>query len=320
MAIDPQHLPMPVETRRERRALDFALPSHPDNQDLGWGIQDNSEFAPEDVYDPWARLPLPPPSGKHDAGAQAAAWPTVKPLSLILGTVATDKPQAERERRNGFVRQHIARKLRRRRRDLQEAQRSFILPILPLRDPGPVYKFAMKLSNTPLTRYETLTSLTILPDDPSANKRSAELPGTIYGMSILHRSHVSVPIQNLRLRSRYMVSVYVLFNRYKGRELTKSGAPKTAVDFALVLLGSYRRLDLASLRVEQLWGPAVAVKESEDDDEMLDLWKFDRSLPPRGRQLDVQTSKKSRRPLSELRNRSMTQFPRKFFFPQEPRG
>ncbi|KAI6087084.1 hypothetical protein F4821DRAFT_118836 [Hypoxylon rubiginosum] len=117
------------------------------------------------THHPWARLPLPPPSGQHDVGAQTAARPPVEPLSLILGTGTSDKPQAERERRNGVVRQHIARKIRRRRRELQEAQKSFMLPILPLRDPGPVYKFAMKLSNTPLTRYQTLANLAILPDD-----------------------------------------------------------------------------------------------------------------------------------------------------------
>lgn len=32
---------------------------------------------------------------------------------------------------------------------------------------------------------------------------------------------------------------HTLFNRYKDRELSKSGAPKTAVDFALVLLGGW---------------------------------------------------------------------------------
>ncbi|KAI1775430.1 hypothetical protein F4818DRAFT_441526 [Hypoxylon cercidicola] len=128
-------------------------------------------------------------------------------------------------------------------------QESSVLQMLCVQDPTAMYRFAEKLALTHQYRPGPTTSTT--------DHYNPELPGTIYGMSILHRSHLSAPIWNLRLRGKHANNLYALFHRYGKRELSKSGAPKTAWDYAHVLLGCQRDLKSAYLRVEELWGPVV---------------------------------------------------------------
>ncbi|KAI1763309.1 hypothetical protein GGR53DRAFT_467479 [Hypoxylon sp. FL1150] len=155
------------------------------------------------------------------------------------------------------------------RRQKPERRSSFMLPVLGIPDPGPVYKFAMKLSETLLPPYQsqlTATTMTTSPPDISPADQT-RLPGTIYGMSILHRSPIAGSIWALGLRPKYHNSVMTLRKRYAGHEFTKSGAPKTAHDFAVVLLSCQRRGEKARYRIERLWGPTVEVKEDEDEEE-----------------------------------------------------
>ncbi|XXG99402.1 hypothetical protein Hte_005740 [Hypoxylon texense] len=79
--------------------------------------------------------------------------------------------------------------------------------------------------------------------------------GTIYGMSILHRSQLASPIPNFRLKPKYVEMIEFLLILYGNLNFPKCGAPKTAWDFAHVLLGCSRKFHRAERRVMNLWGP-----------------------------------------------------------------
>ncbi|KAI0161849.1 hypothetical protein GGR52DRAFT_586114 [Hypoxylon sp. FL1284] len=90
------------------------------------------------------------------------------------------------------------------------------------------------------------------------------LPGTIHGMSILHRSHLSTPIDNISFRAKYWNRLSRLLRTFKNRNFQKCGAPKTAWDYARVLAASEKKFVKAKERVENLWGDSLLTEETEE--------------------------------------------------------
>ncbi|KAI1394796.1 hypothetical protein F4819DRAFT_237801 [Hypoxylon fuscum] len=95
--------------------------------------------------------------------------------------------------------------------------------------------------------------------------RATRLPGTIYGMSILHRSPLSAPIQMIRLRRRrYKRQLEFLYYQFSDTESKYLGAPETPWDYLHVLSackGSHRQ---AAKLVEELWDPQVTEECKEE--------------------------------------------------------
>ncbi|KAI0380498.1 hypothetical protein F5Y04DRAFT_281889 [Hypomontagnella monticulosa] len=83
--------------------------------------------------------------------------------------------------------------------------------------------------------------------------RNARLPGTIYGMSLLHRSHATSPIENLRMRKRHVKGLRQIIDTFRTYKSRRSGAPKTALEYALVMKACRGHVFAATKLIEQLW-------------------------------------------------------------------
>lgn len=91
------------------------------------------------------------------------------------------------------------------------------------------------------------------PPMDTQSTRNAMLPGTIYGMSMLHRSELSAPIVNLRMRGKDLKALCKLIGKYKGYRPRRTGSPKTALEYALVLKECRGKVSAATRMVNKLW-------------------------------------------------------------------
>ncbi|KAI4858898.1 hypothetical protein F4820DRAFT_441391 [Hypoxylon rubiginosum] len=145
---------------------------------------------------------------------------------------------------------------------------------------SPIYNFMGNPTNALTTTlfHQFLFGLTTSTGNISLIHRPARISGTIHGMSILHRCRLSSPLSNFRLRKKHVRDIKLLCRRFRNREFSRSGAPKTPWDYAHVLLACRKDLARAKRHVNLLWGPAVMVEreveeveeeegEGEEDDE-----------------------------------------------------
>lgn len=87
--------------------------------------------------------------------------------------------------------------------------------------------------------------------------RANRLPGTIHGMSILHRCPLSCHIMNLHIRrDADFQNLYLLARHFKRMEFQKSeGAPVTVHDYLIILSACDRSMGKASRLIIQHWDP-----------------------------------------------------------------